>query len=335
MALWTPSDRNQPAAKPFAVGPTPSPPPVAVPIVPNVFNLPQVTDGELRRYADLVYRRTGIRIPPQKKTLLSNRLRRRLRETGLSSYSAYYDYLTKLPPHHPEWDAFLQEITTHETYLFRDEVQWRWFQQQFLPQIMATRTGPAKSLRIWSAACSTGDEAFTAACCIAATLPDLRSWRITTLGTDIGIGAIEQARSAVFGERAMRLVPADYKNRFFDKQPNASVWRAKPILTHMVSFRRHNLLEPLQERPFDLIFLKNVLIYFDTASKQQVLKHVTKVLRPKGYLMVGAAEGVGDLLRDMRRVQSWLYQLPDDHRGETRGTVGQRTSLPTAGLAQM
>lgn len=292
------------------LGDSPGLVPKIVPIEPIVspLNLPQVTDIELQRYADLIYRRTGVRISPQKKTLLSNRLRRRLKETGIRTYSDYYEYLTKLPPNHPEWDAFLQEITTHETYLFRDEVQWRWFREKFLPEMAATQAGPIKTLRIWSAACSTGDEAFTAACCIAAALPDFRSWRITILGTDIGVAAVEQAKTAVFGERAMRLVPEDYKKRFFDKIPNAMVWRAKPILTGMTQFRQHNLMEPLRERPFDLVFLKNVLIYFDNASKQVVVKNVLNVLRPNGYLVVGPAEGVGDLLRNMRRSQPWLYQ---------------------------
>jgi|GEM_PF-57275 chemotaxis protein methyltransferase CheR len=274
--------------------------------------LPQVTDDELQRYADLVYRKTGIRISPQKKTLLSNRLRRRLRETGISSYSEYYDYLTKLPSRHPEWDAFLQEITTHETYLFRDELQWQWFRKKFLAEVANRQRGPMKTLRIWSAACSTGDEAFTAACCIAAELPDVASWRITILGTDIGVGAVEQARTATFGERAMRLVPDDLKRRFFEKLPNAEVWRAKPILTQMTTFRQHNLMEPLPERPFDLIFLKNVLIYFDMGSKKVVLNNVLTLLQPGGYLVVGAAEGVGDLLSGMTRLQPWLYQKPQE-----------------------
>lgn len=274
--------------------------------------LPQVSDAELQRYADLVYRKTGIRISPQKKTLLSNRLRRRLKETGINSYAEYYEYLTNLPARHPEWDAFLQEITTHETYLFRDELQWQWFRKTFLPEIASSQRGPLKSLRIWSAACSTGDEAFTAACCIAAELPDLRSWKITILGTDIGAGAIEQARTATFGERAMRLVPQEFKRRFFDKLPNAEVWRAKPILTQWTTFRQHNLMDPLPERPFDLIFLKNVLIYFDPASKKVVLENVIKVLRPGGYLVVGAAEGVADLLPGMQRLQPWLYRKPQE-----------------------
>jgi len=275
----------------------------------------QVTDAEMRRYAELIYQRTGIRVSPQKKTLLSNRLRRRLRETGIATFEDYYKYLTTLRPSDPEWDAFLQEITTHETYLFRDEAQWTWFRNQFLSQwaAQASERG-APALRIWSAACSTGDEPFTAACCIAATLPDLSQWKIYILGTDIGTGALEQARAAVFNERSMRLVPKDYRSRFFTKARNAQVWQAKPVLTAMVTFRHHNLLNPLREPPFDLVFLKNVLIYFDAASKQRVVDNVRTTVRPGGFLVAGAAEGVGDLMRDFERLEPWLYRRPNAKR---------------------
>ena len=291
---------------------TPKPSSALKSIAPIVAAPPlrQVTDEELRRYADLIYRRTGIKISPQKKTLLSNRLGRRLRKTGIATFEEYYRYLTGLPSSHPEWDAFLQEITTHETFLFRDEGQWRWFQHQFLPAAAASQPEGVKQLRIWSAACSTGDEAFTAALCIAATFPDLSRWRVEILGTDIGIGAVQQARTATFGDRAMRLVPEEYKSRYFDKLPNAEVWRAKPKLTAMTTFRQHNLMEPLGERPFHLVFLKNVLIYFDPPSKRAVLNHVKRLILPNGYLVVGAAEGVGDLMPDMTRLQPWLYQRP-------------------------
>ena len=98
----------------------------------------QVSDAQLARYADLIYARTGIRVSPQKKLLLSNRLRRRLRSTGIKTFEEYYQHLKQLPPHDPEWDAFIQEITTHETYLFRDEAQWDWFRNEYLPGLAAS-----------------------------------------------------------------------------------------------------------------------------------------------------------------------------------------------------
>lgn len=276
-------------------------------------NLEQVTDQQLRQFAKLIYERTGIRVSPQKKTLLSNRVRRRLRKTGIKDFGEYYEHLKRLRPSEPEWDAFLQEITTHETYLFRDEVQWQWFSNTFLAQQAAEATSGKKprSLKIWSAACSTGDEATTIACCVAACLPNFQQWKISILGTDIGIGALEQARSAVFGERAMRLVPEQYRRRFFDKAKDAQIWHAKPILTGMMSFRQHNLMAPFREKEFDLVFLKNVLIYFDATSKRTVIGHVTAAVRPGGLLLAGAAEGIADMTRDFTRMQPWLFRRPN------------------------
>lgn len=269
-----------------------------------------VTPDQLARYARLIYDRTGIAISPQKRTLLSNRLRRRLRETGIESYDAYYNHLSKLRDTDPEWDAFLQEITTHETYLFRDETHWKWFRESFVPETAeAARRGQRqRTLRILSAACSTGDEPFTIATCIAACLPNLSQWKIDILGTDIGVGALEEAKAATFNERAMRLVPDDYRKRFFAKSPTAAVWTAKSALTSLVRFRQHNLMDTLAERPFDLVFVKNVLIYFDKPSKQKVLDHLRKVLATGGLLVAGAAEGVSDLLGDLQRLEPWLYR---------------------------
>jgi len=271
----------------------------------------QVTDAELKKFAELIYNRTGIRVSPQKKTLLSNRLRRRLRETGIETFGDYYRHLKKLRSQAPEWDAFLQEITTHETYLFRDEQQWEWFRKEYLADRAAeARQGAPKKLRIWSAACSTGDEPYTLACCISADLTNHGQWDVTILGTDIGTGAIEQASTALFGERAMRLVSPDLRRRFFTQAKDAAIWQAKPALTKMIRFKQHNLMEPLREPPFDLVLLKNVLIYFDAASKQTVMDNVRAAIRPGGLLMAGAAEGIAEMVRDFTRVHPWLYRKP-------------------------
>lgn len=288
--------------------PLPEPPKLVAPIT----NLAQVDDRQLARYAELIYARTGIRVSPQKKTLLSNRVRRRLRKTGIESFDDYFAHLKGLPPKDPEWDAFLQEITTHETYLFRDQNQWDWLRNTYLPERAAAARahGGKRCLRIWSAACSTGDEVYTIASCIAAGLPNLSQWKITIQGTDIGVGAIEQAKSAVFGERAMRLVQQDYRKRFFTPATDAKIWQAKPILSDMTCFRQHNLMVPMRDGPFDLVFLKNVLIYFDPTSKQQVVENVTAAIRPGGLLVAGAAEGIADMLKTFVRLQPWLYQRP-------------------------
>ena len=273
----------------------------------------QVTDVELQQFAELIYRRTGIRIPPQKKLLLSNRLRRRLKSTGIADFGDYYRHLKRLHAEDAEWDALLQEVTTHETYLFRDERQWDWFRNVYLPERMAAaRKGKMpRALRIWSAACSTGDEAMTVACCIAGCLADPLLWRIQIVGTDIGVGALAEAKRGTFGQRAMQHVPEEYCHRFFVKAKDAPSWRALPVLTDMINFRQHNLMEPLGERPFDLVLLKNVLIYFDTASKTTVLGHVRRALVPGGLLLAGAAEGVSSMVTDFERLEAWLFRKPN------------------------
>ncbi len=273
----------------------------------------QINDAEMTRFVDLIYKVTGIRISTQKKTLLSNRIRRRLKQTGVETFEAYYLKLKRLPASDLEWDRFLEEVTTHETFLYRDQVQWDWFQREFLPGVIASQreTKGPKALRIWSAACSTGDEAMTIATCIASTLPNLSEWRVQIVGTDIGVGALEQAKKAVYNERAMHLVPEICKKKFFTRQPDGTSWQANPILTGMVNYRQHNLLEPLNEAPFDLVFLKNVLIYFDDVSKKTAVGHIRKLIRPGGLLVAGAAEGVSDLLRELQRLQPWLYQTSE------------------------
>jgi len=290
-------------------------PTVVAPVLPPG-ELQQVTDGELKKFAELIYERTGIRVSPQKKTLLSNRLRRRLRVTGIKTFGEYFRHLKGLRSRDPEWDGFLQEITTHETYLFRDEAQWKWFRDEYLSEIsnLARAGKMQRKLRVWSAACSTGDEAFTVATCIAAALTSYSQWNITILGTDIGTGAVEQAQTALFGERAMRLVRPEDRRRFFTKAKDADLWQARPALTDMTRFRQHNLLEPLREPPFDLVILKNVLIYFDPASKKTVMNNIRAMVRPGGLMIAGAAEGVADMLRDFDRLHPWLYRKPATSR---------------------
>jgi chemotaxis protein methyltransferase CheR len=286
--------------------PVEGPSPIA-PVVPLV----EVTDGELSKYAALIYERTGIRVSPQKKTLLSNRLRRRLRETGIPNFSAYYEHLRKLTPQDPEWEGFLQEITTHETYLFRDNGQWDWFRTTYLPHLAAEALGGRRrqTLRIWSAACSTGDEAFTIATCVVACLPNYKSWQVQIIGTDIGAGAVEQASTGQFAERAMRQVPAEYRKKYFQRHATG-YYQAIPALRERVTFHRHNLLDRPRDNPFDLVFLKNVLIYFTPESKRRAVEHIRSAIVPGGLLVAGPTEGISDLVRDYARLQPWLFRRP-------------------------
>lgn len=265
----------------------------------------QVTDDQMRRYAKMIYDVAGIEISPAKKQLLSNRIRRRLKQTGIADFEAYFKFLSKLPTSHEEWDGFLQEVTTHETYLFRDESNWRWLRGEFIPEI---QKAGKNSLRVWSAACSTGDEAYTIACCLAEDIRNPATWKIQIVGSDIGIGAVREAQDAHYGERAMRLVPDALRTRHFKRVGEANIWEPNTKLRGMTSFRQHNLLDRMSGGPFDLVFLKNVLIYFNLESKKRVVANIEQAMRPGSYLVAGAAEGISDLMDGFQRIHPWLYQ---------------------------
>jgi len=269
-----------------------------------------VTPAQLDRFAKLIYDRIGVSISPQKATLISNRLRRRLRQNNLTCFDRYYDLLSTAPADHPEWEGFLQEVTTHETYLFRDQNHWDWLRDKFVPEMTAAVKAGTRTprIRVWSAACSSGDEATSAACCLADRLTPPASWKVEIVGTDVGARTVQEARALTFGERAMRLVPEGYRKRFFTPGVAAGEFTAKPVLRSMLRFEVHNLLHPLREAPFDLIFLKNVLIYFDARSKARVLDNVRRLLRPGGVLVTGPADGAGEFLKDFQSTQGWLHR---------------------------
>lgn len=270
--------------------------------------LKDVTPAQLERYATLVYDKIGVTIPSQKATLLSNRLRRRLRATGVNNYDDYYKQLVGKPVSDPEWQAFLQEITTHETFLFRDEAHWRWLREEFLKDLRAKALSGqrSKSVRIWSAACSTGDEAATIAVCVAEAIPEHAEWKIEIVGTDIGAGAVEQASRAKFGDRAMRNVKPAQKLAYFTPTSDGE-WELKANLRKWMHFRTHNLLQPLRERPFDLVILKNVLIYFDKASKKRVIESIENVCGKGTLLLTGASEGASEFLTRFKSQHPWLH----------------------------
>lgn len=290
------------------------------------YEVVEVSDAEMKQYAELIYSRTGIHVHPRKKTLLSNRLRRRLRVTGIKGFDSYYLHLKKLNEHHPEWDQFLQQITTHETFLFRDAAQWKWFSESYLPAISKeARAGRRKrTLRIWSAACSNGDEAYTIACCIASCLPHYKQWQIEIFGSDIGVGAVESASNPTFKMHSMKKVSESYRKAYFKKDPKEDVWEPRSELKRMTSFRQHNLMDRLSESPFDLVFLKNVLIYFDAESKQKVMQNIDSKIRPGGYLISGPTEGISDFVSAYTRIQPWLHRQGD---GLTRGNAASENAI--------
>ena len=207
--------------------------------------------------------------------MVGNRVRRRLRATGIAGFKEYYAFLTS-PAGAGEMPQFLDEITTNETYFFRDTQHYRWLGDEFLPELArqaALRKHPRR-LRIWSAACSTGEEPYSMAIEILEKRPVLAGWNIKVLGTDISGAALAEARAGRYDARAVRHVEPARRLAFFDEDAAAGRWTVRPDVKALVTWKPHNLLTPLADEPFDCIFIKNVLIYFDKESKQVVVKNL-------------------------------------------------------------
>ncbi|MGE3820305.1 MAG: protein-glutamate O-methyltransferase CheR [Isosphaeraceae bacterium] len=273
----------------------------------------ELSVDEYDRFCALIYKVAGIRIPPNKKVMITNRLRRRLRATGIEGFSAYYTFLTS-PAGGAEMPQFLDEITTNETYFHRDVHHFDWLSDSFFPEIAAAgRLGKRpKRLRIWSAAASTGEEPYSIALRLAALKHQFVGWTTHLLGTDISAAALAAARVASYDDRSVRLIRPDDRARYFDHDENAQRWILKPEIRSMVTWKLHNLMSPLREEPFDCIFIKNVLIYFDTSSKLTVTRNLIGALAKGGYLVVGPTEGIYSMLDPLEKLKPWLYRRSPD-----------------------
>ncbi len=269
----------------------------------------ELTDEECARFCGLIYRAAGIRIADNKRVMISNRVRRRLRATGIASFKEYYTFLTS-PAGTGEMPLFLDVITTNETYFFRDPQHYQWLGKEFLPEIARRAAGHKhpRRLRIWSAACSTGEEPYSMAIEILEKRPLFAGWKVQVLGTDISGAALADARAGRYDARSVRHVDPGRLLAFFDEDRETGLWTVKPDVKAQVAWKLHNLLSPLHDEPFDCIFIKNVLIYFDKESKQVVVKNLVAALAAGGFLVVGPTEGVHNMLDPLVRVRPWLYQ---------------------------
>lgn len=270
-----------------------------------------LTEEVFAKFRELIYKVAGIKIPETKKVMISNRLRRRLRATGVVGFKEYYAFLTS-PAGAIEMPLFLNEITTNETYFYRDIQHFDWLQEEFFPQIAEEGRlwKRPKTLRIWSAASSTGEELYSIALRFFPLRHLFTGWNITLLGTDLSGAVLESARAGRYDERAVRHVTPPERSRYFDFDPTAQRWTVKDELRSLTTWKSHNLLRPINEEPFDCVFIKNVLIYFDSQSKQAATRNLIGSIAKGGYLVVGPTEGIYNMLDPLEKRRSWLYQRP-------------------------
>ncbi len=269
----------------------------------------RLNEDQFKRFSDFIYAASGIRIHKNKVLLLSNRIRRRLKSCDLGSYDDYFRLL-KSRAGAKEVEFFLDVVTTNETFFFRTEKHFTWLRENFIPEWAARQKSAAgtRPLRIWSAACSTGDEPYSIAMCLAENKFRLGDSKIRILATDISQEVLNTARDGKFKSRAMESVTDRQKRRYFRFLPQNELWQIRPEVSELVEFRQHNLVGSPPAEKFDCIFVCNVLIYFDQQSKQRVINGLLKALNVGGYLVVGPSEGISGMLDSLRKISPLVYQ---------------------------
>ncbi len=273
---------------------TPSPlqmPPL--PPSPAVYTGPKMSAQHFSQLRKIIYDRAGIYFPDNKQYVLESRLGQRLVELEMDDYDTYIAFLTMGPYQSDEFQEMFNRITINETSFFRNEPQLDVFEKKILPKLLEARKA-TKRLRIWSAACSSGEEPYTLAMIVHRTLGiRLPDWRIEILGTDISEKMLEVAAKGVYGNYALRCTSPLVKNRYF--KPEGQFFKLNSDVMSLVNLELHNLKDRLAAKrhgTWDVIFCRNVMIYFDDAMKKQVLRMFAEQLADDGYLFIGHSETI-------------------------------------------
>lgn len=290
----------------------------------------------LDRFIQLVASTTGLHLCSSNRQALSQKITQRMQSLQISAAEVYYQLLeTKTSKSVQEWQHLVQDITTPESYFFRDEGQFKLLSDRLLPELIE-RNKTSKTLRIWSAGCSTGEEPYSIAILLNELIPDLHNWTIFILGTDINQAALEKAKLGIYSPWSFRLVnPQRYQHYF---QPLKTEWQLLPKIRQMVTFQKENLVADLSPskigvlNSIDLIICRNVFVYFAAPAIAAVLNKFCQTLKPGGYLLTGHTELWGQNLSQFKLksnvfCESIVYQYVADIEKSTLSLKGGGESL--------
>lgn len=254
-----------------------------------------MTPEQFCRLRDYVYKKSGMFFEEKKAYFVEKRVYARMESLGISDFDKYFCIL-RFDPSGRELQELLNALTVNETYFFREFDQLKCFAEEVLPEIVENKNGQLpRKIRVWSAGCSTGEEPYTLAIILKEMLDDLPSglvdWEVCA--TDINNDVIEKARRGVYSGRSLKDVPLPYLQKYFiDRYPEYEV---RPEIRSRVTFAQGNLLDMTEVKKlgtFDAVFCRNVLIYFDDASRRQAALNIYQALRPGGFVFLGHAESM-------------------------------------------
>jgi chemotaxis protein methyltransferase CheR len=266
-----------------------------------------MSESDFHSIRELAYRLTGIKLSAQKRELVYGRLARRVRANGLANFNEYYRLVAR-GGQDGEIEEFCNAITTNLTAFFREDHHFEYLRSHFFPRV---GRDPGRPVRIWSAGCSTGEEPYSIAMCVDEYLPDWRERDLRILATDLDSAVLARARAAIYHSDRLRPVSAARRERFFTRRGNAadSEFAFDPVLAKLVTFNRLNLLHDLPVRgPFDVIFCRNVIIYFDKDTQRLLFEKIARVQRPGDLLFLGHSESMFKVSERYSLVGKTIYR---------------------------
>jgi len=271
--------------------------------------LPRLSERDFNLFQKLVKKKVGISIRPGKRNILGLKLAPRLRQLGLTSYLAYYRYLLK-PKGIKELHYLVNTVTIDTTEFFRGERQFKILREHVLPELIQQKN-KKKRIRIWSSGCSTGQEPYSIAMLVNEMAGIDMSWDIKILATDINTYSLKIAYLGRYPKKRVADVQVKYLKKYFHKKlvGQEEFFQIKELLKKRVIFRRLNLLMSINRisGPVDMIFCRNVMIYFDTRTRKMISDQFYRLLGPKGYLCLGLSESLLGIDDRFKYIESAIY----------------------------
>jgi len=267
-----------------------------------------MSNRDFSRLKDFIYNECGINMVESKRTMLEARLQKRLRKLNLKSFSNYCDYLFSQEGIQDEMTDMINEVTTNKTDFFREPGHFEYLTCKALPELTLTK----KNIYVWSAGCSSGEEPYTLAMVLKEYSSSNRAFNFLILGTDISTNVLDKARMAVYDQERINPVPHEFKKKYLLKSKDKvkKLYRITPELRETVRFRRLNFMDGdfgFRE-PMDIIFCRNVIIYFDKSTQEKLLNKFCKYLSPDGYLFVGHSETLFGMNVPLKQVAPTIYR---------------------------
>ncbi|WP_321493556.1 protein-glutamate O-methyltransferase [uncultured Desulfobacter sp.] len=279
----------------------------------NFSSQPLLAMEDFRRLGDYIHTELGIKMPDAKRGMIESRLRKRLNALNISSYEEYCDYLFSPGGQKHELPFFINQVTTNKTDFFRESRQFVFLEKQALPELLSSfPPGGRKKLNVWSSACSSGHEPYTLAMVLAEYAEQNKNIDFSILGTDISTGVLDVAYKAVYAHDEIEPVPMALRKKYLlrSKDRDKNTVRIVPQLRSKTRFRRLNLMDKRYTsiEQMDIIFCRNVMIYFERQTQNRILHKLLYHLKPGGFLFMGHSEIIPYTEFALKPVQTTIYQ---------------------------